>query len=115
MRKNVYFLQTMRQAEDRVHRIGQSDNVVIYYLIGKDTADDYIWPILQRKVDVLKKLGLDQNFDLDEDNQLNQSTTVNEADASEQSVVHQEQLDSFTEVSLPRTYFNAYNAINCKH
>ncbi|KZC09702.1 PREDICTED: SWI/SNF-related matrix-associated actin-dependent regulator of chromatin subfamily A-like protein 1 [Dufourea novaeangliae] len=52
------------QAEDRVHRIGQDDNVVIQYLIAKRTADDYLWPLIQRKMNVLNEVGLDQDFSL---------------------------------------------------
>ncbi|KAL7714993.1 Non-specific serine/threonine protein kinase [Entamoeba marina] len=42
----------LRQAEDRVHRIGQKNNVRIFYLIGKQTADDFIWPLLEKKLQV---------------------------------------------------------------
>ncbi len=41
--KGVYFLQVLIQAEDRVHRIGQTSNVDIHYLVAKGTADDYLW------------------------------------------------------------------------
>ncbi|KAF0972784.1 hypothetical protein FDP41_009033 [Naegleria fowleri] len=45
----------LRQAEDRVHRIGQKDSVHIKYLLGKGTFDEYMWPMLQRKLDVVGK------------------------------------------------------------
>ncbi|XP_067890779.1 SWI/SNF-related matrix-associated actin-dependent regulator of chromatin subfamily A-like protein 1 [Heterodontus francisci] len=51
------------QAEDRVHRIGQSNCVDIHYLVARGTADDYLWPIIQEKVKVLGQAGLsDNNF-----------------------------------------------------
>lgn len=46
------------QAEDRAHRIGQKDSVSVQYLVAQGTADDYIWPIIQGKLDVLGKAGL---------------------------------------------------------
>ncbi|XP_016906021.1 SWI/SNF-related matrix-associated actin-dependent regulator of chromatin subfamily A-like protein 1 [Apis cerana] len=52
------------QAEDRVHRIGQYKNVIIQYLIAKHTADDYLWPLIQKKMNVLNEVGLDQDFSL---------------------------------------------------
>jgi len=40
------------QCEDRVHRIGQKNFVNIYYLLGKSTLDDLIWPMVERKLEV---------------------------------------------------------------
>ncbi|XP_071966127.1 SWI/SNF-related matrix-associated actin-dependent regulator of chromatin subfamily A-like protein 1 isoform X2 [Antedon mediterranea] len=48
----------LMQAEDRVHRIGQKESVTIRYLVAKDTADDYIWPLIQEKLNILGKAGL---------------------------------------------------------
>ncbi|KJH44692.1 helicase protein [Dictyocaulus viviparus] len=49
---------TLLQAEDRAHRVGQKDSVFVQYLIAKNTADDIIWPLVQRKLDVLGQVNL---------------------------------------------------------
>nr|XP_006636786.2 PREDICTED: SWI/SNF-related matrix-associated actin-dependent regulator of chromatin subfamily A-like protein 1 [Lepisosteus oculatus]XP_015214755.1 PREDICTED: SWI/SNF-related matrix-associated actin-dependent regulator of chromatin subfamily A-like protein 1 [Lepisosteus oculatus]XP_015214756.1 PREDICTED: SWI/SNF-related matrix-associated actin-dependent regulator of chromatin subfamily A-like protein 1 [Lepisosteus oculatus]XP_015214757.1 PREDICTED: SWI/SNF-related matrix-associated actin-de len=48
------------QAEDRVHRIGQTSSVNIHYLVAKGTADDYLWPMIQGKMNVLEQAGLSE-------------------------------------------------------
>lgn len=51
------------QAEDRVHRIGQTNSVNIHYLVAKGTADDYLWPMIQEKIRILGQAGLSEaNF-----------------------------------------------------
>lgn len=49
------------QAEDRVHRIGQTCNVNIHYLVAKGTADDHLWPMIQAKMNVLEQVGLSES------------------------------------------------------
>ncbi|KAM4608367.1 SWI/SNF-related matrix-associated actin-dependent regulator of chromatin subfamily A-like protein 1 [Polymixia lowei] len=51
----------LTQAEDRVHRIGQTSNVDIHYLVAKGTADDYLWPMIQEKMNVLEQVGLSES------------------------------------------------------
>merc|ERR1719188_811104 len=51
----------LTQAEDRAHRIGQSDSVAVKYLVAKGTADDVLWPMLQKKLDVLNQAGLSKD------------------------------------------------------
>lgn len=46
------------QAEDRVYRIGQKNAVNIHYLVAKETVDDFIWPLVNKKLNVLNKAGL---------------------------------------------------------
>lgn len=41
------------QAEDRVHRIGQKDAVTAWYLLGKDTIEEKIAKLLDRKRKIL--------------------------------------------------------------
>ncbi|XP_034430131.1 SWI/SNF-related matrix-associated actin-dependent regulator of chromatin subfamily A-like protein 1 [Hippoglossus hippoglossus] len=49
------------QAEDRVHRIGQTKSVNIHYLVATGTADDHLWPMIQGKMNVLKQVGLSES------------------------------------------------------
>ena len=51
----------LTQAEDRAHRIGQTDSVTIQYLVATGTADDELWPMLQRKLNVLQQAGLSKD------------------------------------------------------
>lgn len=51
----------LTQAESRAHRIGQSGAVCARYLIAQGTADDYIWPMLQGKLNVLNNVGLSKD------------------------------------------------------
>ncbi|XP_050455855.1 SWI/SNF-related matrix-associated actin-dependent regulator of chromatin subfamily A-like protein 1 [Cataglyphis hispanica] len=76
------------QAEDRVHRIGQNDNVIIQYLVAKDTADDYIWPLIKKKLDVLNAAGLDQDL------------SINNVGMTAQKEYGQQDLTSFISISL---------------
>lgn len=43
----------MVQAEDRAHRVGQQDTVLVQYLLAKGTADEEIWPLIQQKINLL--------------------------------------------------------------
>jgi SWI/SNF-related matrix-associated actin-dependent regulator 1 of chromatin subfamily A len=43
----------MIQAEDRAHRIGQVKSVNIHYLFGPNTLDEYIWPKIQGKLNIV--------------------------------------------------------------
>ncbi|TBU18596.1 Snf2/Rad54-like helicase [Ordospora colligata] len=49
------------QAEDRIHRIGQKSNVDVVYLVAKGTVDEYVWPKLLSKLNVLESLGIGKN------------------------------------------------------
>ena len=37
------------QAEDRAHRNGQKNNVNCYYFLGRNTIDEYMYGVIQRK------------------------------------------------------------------
>ena len=50
------------QAEDRCHRISQTKPVTIYYLLGSDTIDSYIHPVLDKKLKILDNIT-DQRSD----------------------------------------------------
>lgn len=52
------------QAECRAHRMGQAKTVRVKYLLARGTVDDFIWPMLQDKLNVLKEVGLsNDNFE----------------------------------------------------
>ena len=55
----------LTQAEDRAHRIGQTDSVTVQYLVAPGTADDELWPLIQKKLDVLNKAGLSKDNFMD--------------------------------------------------
>lgn len=46
----------MIQAEDRIHRISQTGNCEIKYLLGTETLDTYIFPTLCKKLQTLDQL-----------------------------------------------------------
>jgi len=46
----------MIQAEDRIHRISQTERCDIYYLLGTDTLDTYVHPALCKKLTTLDSL-----------------------------------------------------------
>lgn len=48
------------QAEDRAYRIGQQDSVLVRYLLAEGTADDYLWSLIEKKLDVLGRAGLNR-------------------------------------------------------
>eukprot|EP01006_Ploeotia_vitrea_P057811 TRINITY_DN68303_c0_g1_i1.p1 TRINITY_DN68303_c0_g1~~TRINITY_DN68303_c0_g1_i1.p1 ORF type:complete len:517 (+),score=34.65 TRINITY_DN68303_c0_g1_i1:89-1552(+) len=55
----------MVQCEDRVHRIGQRNPCMIKYLLARGTADDIMWPMLKRKLDVIRTtVGTDETKEM---------------------------------------------------
>jgi len=54
-----------RQAEDRLHRIGQKNTVFAYYLIGNGTLDDHVADILVDKSYEIDSImdGVNENFE----------------------------------------------------
>ncbi|XP_018417313.1 PREDICTED: DNA annealing helicase and endonuclease ZRANB3 isoform X2 [Nanorana parkeri] len=60
----------IKQAEDRAHRIGQSNSVHIHYLIAKGTLDTLMWGMLNRKAKVTGSTlnGKKEKIHAEEDN-----------------------------------------------
>ncbi len=52
----LYVPAELEQAEDRLHRIGQEYPVNIYYLVAKDTIDEYMVRMLQMKTTNIEKV-----------------------------------------------------------
>ena len=44
------------QAEDRAHRIGQKNNVTVYYLIAKGTIEEDLCKIIQKKAKIISSI-----------------------------------------------------------
>jgi SNF2 family DNA or RNA helicase len=63
------------QAEDRLHRIGQKDAVMIYYLIAKDTIEEKLCKLIQQKQETLTAVldGVTTKNDFDLFNKLQKS------------------------------------------
>ena len=55
----------LNQAEDRAYRIGQKNSVSIVYLFAQKTADDYVWPLVKDKLEVLASAGIGQDTDME--------------------------------------------------
>jgi SWI/SNF-related matrix-associated actin-dependent regulator 1 of chromatin subfamily A len=54
------------QAEDRCHRIGQTDNVTCHYFIGKQTIDEMLVEIIEGKRAILRQVsdGIEQSEEI---------------------------------------------------
>lgn len=58
----------MLQAEDRAHRVGQKDSVLVQYVLAKNTADDEIWPLIEKKLRLLGSVNLSSDSYKDAEN-----------------------------------------------
>ena len=48
--------QDLSQAEDRIHRIGQTQTAKIYYFVAKDTIDEQIWEVVKQRSYTFKRV-----------------------------------------------------------
>ena len=48
-------------ALSQISILSQTQTCLITYLIAKDTADDFIWPIIENKLSVLNQAGLSKD------------------------------------------------------
>ena len=60
--ENWYNYATHDQADSRVHRIGQTKEVSVYYLIAKDSVDEEIHKIAQDKKVITDSLSVDDEI-----------------------------------------------------
>jgi hypothetical protein len=56
-------LSTIIQAEARAHRIGQENEVKVYFLMANGTSDNTVWQLLKSKQEKLGKAGLVANIE----------------------------------------------------
>ena len=72
---NSYNLEVREQSEDRAHRIGQTQNVFIYKFITKDSVEEKILALQEKKKlladniietdeSIIKKIDVDEIMDL---------------------------------------------------
>lgn len=68
---------TLKQGEDRIHRIGQKEKCFVWLLAARDTAEEKLFELLQEKQKVLDAVldGADNAIDFDIFNELIRSTT----------------------------------------
>ena len=70
---NVIFLEpywsyaALHQGECRVHRIGQTQVVDIYYLIGKDTMELSVFACAEKKRKLVREIVDEQDYDLSQE------------------------------------------------
>lgn len=60
-----YVPSDMTQAEDRAYRIGQDKDVMVYYLLFKDTVEEYVYDMVQEKMAVIEE-AMGETFDDEE-------------------------------------------------
>jgi len=72
----------LEQRIGRIHRIGQSDDVEVYYLLNRNTIEERIWNVLQEKVTLFRYI-------IGEHDDLLSSTTAKEINRYlEDAIVH---------------------------
>lgn len=79
---------TLIQAEDRVHRLGQTAKFVeLRYLFCKGTVDDLLWPLIERKLNVVGSAinGAKDSMAL-QGNKKSKITAINKPVAKTQSI-----------------------------
>jgi SWI/SNF-related matrix-associated actin-dependent regulator 1 of chromatin subfamily A len=52
----------LEQAEDRAYRMGQENNVTVYYPLFEDTVDTLVWKSLQRKKEIIDTIIGDETI-----------------------------------------------------
>uniref|UniRef100_A0AAR2J6E7 SWI/SNF-related matrix-associated actin-dependent regulator of chromatin subfamily A-like protein 1 n=1 Tax=Pygocentrus nattereri TaxID=42514 RepID=A0AAR2J6E7_PYGNA len=92
------------QAEDRVHRIGQTSSVDIHYLVARGTADDYLWPMIQEKMNVLEQVGLSESNISDKA----ECSSFHSKDPKQQTITEMFQR-SFSEEDMDESLLEAMN------
>uniref|UniRef100_K1QRV4 SWI/SNF-related matrix-associated actin-dependent regulator of chromatin subfamily A-like protein 1 n=1 Tax=Magallana gigas TaxID=29159 RepID=K1QRV4_MAGGI len=90
------YVMVLVQAEDRAHRMGQRDMVNVHYLVARGTADDHVWPLVQKKLEVLSKAGLSkEDFSAADTKTMKDSTQTDLMQYFEESFIE----ESFEEAS----------------
>lgn len=54
--------RVLKQARDRIHRIGQQNPVLVSYLLMRGTVDEYVWKLLQKKQEWTEGMMVEQVY-----------------------------------------------------
>ena len=72
------------QAEDRSHRIGQTQNVSIVYFLADNTIDEILWPLVRKKFKTLGEI-VEGEDDMDMMTELAKPTSTSSSSKSGKS------------------------------
>lgn len=88
---------TLRQCEDRAHRIGQVSSVNVHYLVAAGTIDEMIWDLIDHKLEVLGEALNGQEDSLQVDENLSRDCNLDSITANSFIEYLLEKVDSYDE------------------
>ena len=74
--------EVLKQAEDRVHRVGQAQSVFVQYMCAPNSIDEKLWPILltrMEKIEATLKTSRDAKNEINLDFEMSQTSAIRQA------------------------------------